>query len=395
MDALLDDDEIQIRDQARAFLSDNCPPVLVRRHEHEGGFARDLWQQVIDLGWLDTCLPEALDGLELPIGYMCLLFEEMGRAIAPLPLLSTIVPALLLAEHGSDAQKALIAKMRAAEALFCFGLQDADGQWNKGASGLRGHIEGDELVLTGTRGFVDNFDHASHVLVSFDGEAGPALALVPTDAQGLSATALVPMTKESQATLRFDALRLPKSAILGGGAAAVEQAKNLAALFAASYMAGAARKATELTTIYVSERDAFGQPIGAFQAIQHTAADMIISVDGTELLSREAAWRSAQGEDMGVFVSQAKAFANDKCVFVARAAQQLHGGIGFIIEFDIQLYYRRIVSHALRFGSSHEHRARVATRILSFDHKIRNDWSAMPEPAGKLVPSAARLGLQF
>lgn len=393
MDALLDDDERQIQDQARVFLADNCPPVVARRHELEGGFSKNLWQQVLELGWVDTSLPEVVDGLELPVGYMCLIFEEMGRAIAPLPLLSATVSALLIAEYGSEAQKALIGDLRAGSALFTFGLQAADGAWTKGSAGLAGRFEDDELVLNGTRSFVDNFEHASHALVSFENGSEQGLVLVDATAAGLSAKKLVPMSKESQAILTFDNVRVSKDAVLGGGTAAVATAKNLAALFATSYMAGAARKATELAIAYVSERNAFGQPIGAFQAIQHTAADMIIGIDGAELLAREAAWCMANGRDATIHVSQAKAFANDKCVMAGRSSQQLHGGIGFIMEFDIQLYYRRIVSYALRFGSTHEHRARVADTILSLDRKIRNDWSDMPDPSGKLVPSAARLGL--
>jgi len=395
MHALLDDDERQIQDRARVFLEDTCPPIVARRHELEGGFSKELWRQVLELGWLDTSLPEDVDGLELPIGYMCLIIEEIGRAIAPLPVISATVPALLVAEYGSAAQKALIPDLRAGEALFTFGLQDQRGAWNQGATGLSGRIEGNKLVLNGARSYADNFEHASHVLVSFENGDEQGLALVEAEVAGLSARNLVPMSKESQAILRFDNVRVPADAVLAGGASAVAKAKNLAALFAASYMAGAARKAMELTVGYVSERNAFGQPIGAFQAIQHTAADMIIGVDGAELLSREAAWRLSNGEDPTVFVSQAKAFANDKCVFVARSAQQLHGGIGFIMEFDIQLYYRRIVSYALRFGTTHEHRARVADTLFSLDRKIRTDWSEAPEPSGKLVPSSARLDLVF
>lgn len=201
MDALLDDDERQIQDQARVFLTDNCPASLARRHELEGGFDQDLWLKVLELGWLDTSLPEEVDGLDLPLTYMVMIFEEMGRAIAPLPLLSAVVPALLIAEHGNATQKAIIADVRAGEALFSFGLQAADGVWNAGAAGLSGCYEGDTLVLNGARSFVDNCEHASHVLVSFENGTEQGLVLVDARAAGLDVTNLVPMSKESQALL--------------------------------------------------------------------------------------------------------------------------------------------------------------------------------------------------
>jgi len=393
MNLLLGEDERQIVEQSRAFLAGHCSPALVRRHELEGGFSRELWKNMLELGWLDLSLPEDVGGLGLPLTYSSLIFEELGRAIAPAPLLGAVASALVIASHGGAEQKALIARMREGRSLIALALQGTDGDWKTDASGLEGRMEGGRIVLNGAKSFVDNFEHADHVLVSFKGPDGNALALVETGLKGLSYVNLVPTAKDSQALVSFDDVSVPMSAILAGGEAAIRNAMDLAAMFSASYMSGAARRATELAVDYANNRVAFGQPIGSFQAIQHTCADMIIGVDGAQLLAREAAWRKSSGLDATVQASQAKAFANDKCVFACRSAQQIHGGLGFIMECDVQLWYRRVVANALRFGTALEHRAHVADHLMCLGRKIRSDWSEMPPPAGNLVPSAKRLGL--
>jgi alkylation response protein AidB-like acyl-CoA dehydrogenase len=94
-------------------------------------------------------------------------------------------------------------------------------------------------------------------------------------------------------------------------------------------------------------------------------------VDGVELLTREALWRLGAGVPAAVEVSQAKAFAGEKCVFVARSSQQIHGGIGFMMEFDLHLWYRRIVAWAMRYGTVAEHRARIASALLDTPGRVR------------------------
>jgi alkylation response protein AidB-like acyl-CoA dehydrogenase len=146
---------------------------------------------------------------------------------------------------------------------------------------------------------------------------------------------------------------------------------DLASVLMASQMQGAARRAMEMAVAYVNQRQAFGQPIGAFQAIQHMAADMLNAVDGVQLLAREALWRLGEGLPSRIEVAQAKAFASEQCLMVCRCAQQMHGGIGFMRDFDLHLWYRRVASWALRAGSSHEHRRRIASALLDGVGPIR------------------------
>ena len=139
----------------------------------------------------------------------------------------------------------------------------------------------------------------------------------------------------------------------------------------AAQLAGAARRDMELAIEHAKLRVAFEQPIGAFQVIQHMLVDMLLAVDGVELLTREAFWRLAQALPASVECAQAKSFASDRCVVVARGSQQIHGGMGFMLEFDLHLWYRRIAGWALRCGTPIEHRRFVAAALLDRPGKLR------------------------
>jgi alkylation response protein AidB-like acyl-CoA dehydrogenase len=131
---------------------------------------------------------------------------------------------------------------------------------------------------------------------------------------------------------------------------------------------------------YAKNRVAFGRPIGSFQSIQHLCADLIIWVDGAQLLTYEALWTMDQGLPANVEVSQAKAFCNEKCEAVVRSSQVIHGGIGFMMEFDLHLWFRRVTAWAMRLGTSFEHRARVAQALLDQPGRVRLGIPLVPAP---------------
>jgi alkylation response protein AidB-like acyl-CoA dehydrogenase len=143
-------------------------------------------------------------------------------------------------------------------------------------------------------------------------------------------------------------------------------------------MVGAARKDIEMAIEYAKNRVAFGRPIGAFQSVQHMCADMTIWIDGAQLLTYEALWKMDQGLPAGIEVSQAKAFCNDKCQAAVRTSQVLHGGMGFMMEFDLHLWFRRVTAWTMRLGTSFEHRARVAAALLDQPGHVRLGMNLAP-----------------
>ena len=391
MDVLLTDDERAVQQAAAEFLATESIAALVRQAERTPDrMSHELWGKVAELGWLGISLPEQYGGQDLPLSYLGLVFEEIGRRIAPVPMLSTMVVALILARHGSPAQRALLPRVVAGELILTYALQEADCRWGLDGIAMTGSVDEEYLVLSGQKNFVDNVHTAGQCLVAYrlgDG-SGLGLALVDPKAAGIKAVDLITTAADAEATLLFDGVRVPLADRVGEAGEAraiILELMDLAAAFTTALMVGAAGEATHRAVEYAKQRKAFGQPIGSFQAIQHMAADMTIGVDGAQLLVREALWRLGQGLPARVEVSQAKSFANEKCLMAVRMAQQIHGGIGFIAEFDQQLWYRRVAAWSLRCGTSPEHRAIVAESLLDRQGPVRLGYDQSLEEEGSPV----------
>ena len=206
-----------------------------------------------------------------------------------------------------------------------------------------------------------------------DGD-GITLAIVPANSSGITETRLTTLAKDSQSKIALDNVRIPLSNVIGevnaGWPATSEMLDTGTALLCAQIV-GAARKDAEMAIEYAKNRVAFGRPLAGFQSIQHLCADMVVAVDGAQLLTYEALWKLDAGLPYSVEVSQAKAFTNDKCQATVRSSQQIHGGIGFMMEFDLHLWYRRVTAWTMRLGTSFEHRARVARALLDQPGQVR------------------------
>jgi alkylation response protein AidB-like acyl-CoA dehydrogenase len=381
MDVLLNDEEVEIQDATRKFLATACSTELVRASERQPDkCAHDLWAKISELGWISASLPESCGGQNLPLTCLGLMFEELGRHLAPIPMHGTVVCALVLAKYAKSPN--VLEDVARGATTLTYAIQECNGAWPPEAFGTKGQHQGDAIVISGTKFFVDGFAAADRVLVVFDelsqnGDSmGTAIALVNTDAPGIDARSTTTIAKDAQSIVAFNNVEIRQEDLVipaGQGRAALRHLMDIAAAFNTALMVGAAEKTVEMATNYSKERIAFGHPIGAFQAIQHLCADMQIAVDGAKLLVREAIWKLDQNLPASVEVSQAKAFANEKCIMAARSAQQIHGGLGFMIEFDLQLWYRRIVAWSLRCGTVFEHRRQVSHALMHAPENVRLD----------------------
>ena len=394
MDTTLTEEETMVRESARRFLDANCPTSLVRQMEKDStGFPPALWAQAVDLGWSGMCLPEAYGGAELPLVYLGLVLEELGRAVAPLPLLSTSIAALAIADFGSDAIKsAILPGVAAGETLLSWAVSEHDPRFRLASIKMTAREDGDSFVLNGAKLFVENFGSSKHCLVAVrtasattEG-AGLSLLLVDTDSASLTETPLVTLAKDKMSAVTFDNVRVPKANLVGAlneAGPAIERMLERGAALLCAQMLGATRKDMEMAVEWAKYRKAFGQPIGAFQSIQHMCADMLIWIDGGGLLTYEALWRMDQGLPATVESSQAKAFCNEKCEAVVRQCQIIHGGIGFMMEFDLQLWYRRVCAWTMRLGTAYEHRAKIAHALIDMPGRVT---LGLPVP---VIPEAA------
>lgn len=375
MDVLLNDEEKMMRETARTFLEGECTPALVRAMEKDPeGYSPELWKKAAGLGWQGMALPEQYGGLDMPLVYLGLVLEEVGRAVAPLPLHSTLVAALTVAKDGTEAQcKAVLPGVASGDIIMTWAFQEADARLLPEAVKADAVADGNDFVINGTKLFVDNFAIAGQCVVACrtapasKNNAGLSLFLVDTKAKGITETPLVTLAKDRQSEVAFRNMRVPKANLIGElnqGWPIIERMLDRGAALLCAQTAGATRKIAEMAIEYAKFRVAFGQPIGAFQSVGHMCADMIIGIDGVGLLTYEALWRMDEGLPAKVETSQAKAFSNDKCLAAARNAQIIHGAIGFMMEFDTQLWYRRITAWTMRLGTSYEHRARVSSALL-------------------------------
>jgi alkylation response protein AidB-like acyl-CoA dehydrogenase len=344
------------------------------------GYPPALWRKAAELGWQGMALPEKYGGQDLPLVYLGLIFEEAGRAVAPLPLHSTVVAALTIARDGTEAQReAILPAVVRGDAVLTWAFTERDPRFLPETIHTQAVASGDDFVINGTKLFVDNFVAADQCLVACrtapgsKGNAGLSLFLVDTKSPGLSHVPLVTLAKDKQSEVVFANVRVPRANLIGEldqGGPIVERMLDRATALLCAQMLGATRKDAEMAIEYAKYRVAFGQPIGAFQSIQHVCADMIVWIDGGEMLTYEALWKMDQGLTANVEVSQAKAFCNEKCEAVVRFSQIIHGGIGFMMEFDLHLWFRRVSAWTMRLGTSYEHRARVAHALIDLPGRV-------------------------
>ena len=382
MDVLPNEEEQMVKNLAREFLEAECPPRLARDMEKDDlGFPPALWRQMADLGWVGISLPEQYGGQGLPMTYLGLISEELGRAIAPVPFHSTMVAALTIADAGTDEQKrVLLPRVCSGDLVLSWAFSEENPRYLPETIHCQAAEDGDNFVLNGTKMFVDNFIAAEKCLVACrtapatDDNSGISLLLVDAGSTGVSQIPLTTLAKDKQSKVVFDNVRVPRANLIGGlnqGWPVAQDMLDRGTALLCAQMVGAARKDAEMGIEYSKNRVAFGRPIAGFQSIQHMCADMILWVDGGQLLTYEALWKMDQGLPAAMEVSQAKSFCNDKCEAVVRTSQVLHGGMGFMMEFDLHLWYRRVTAWTMRLGTSFEHRARIARALLDQPGQVR------------------------
>ena len=390
MDILPSEEEQMLKNVAREFLEAEVSTALVREMELDGlGYPPALWKQMADLGWLGMSIPEQFGGQGLPITYLGLILEEAGRVMAPVPLHSTMVAALTLAAIGTDQQKQdILPAVSDGSMVLTWAVQERDARLIPDAIELDAKADGDGWILNGTKMFVDNFVVAERCLIAArtspksGSSQGISLFIVDPNGNGVNQTALVTLAKDKQSRVDFKDHRIERTALVGEldeGWPLVEAMLDRGTALLCCQMVGAARKDAEMAIEYAKNRVAFGRPIGSFQSVQHMLADMLLHVDGGEMLTFEALWKMDEGLPASVQVSQAKAFCNEKCESVVRTSQVIHGGIGFMMEFDLHLWFRRVTSWSLRLGTTYDHRARIASALLDVPGQVR---LGMPLPMG-------------
>ncbi|MSQ21920.1 MAG: acyl-CoA dehydrogenase [Dehalococcoidia bacterium] len=376
MDVLLNEEEEMLRKATREFFESECPPKLVRAMETDDlGYPPDLWRKTAEMGFIGLALPKQYGGEGASLLTLGLLLEAVGRAVAPLPLHSTLVAALTIADAGDRQQcQRILPQVSSGNLIMTWAVTERDPRLNPEDVATTAKAEGDHYVISGSKLFVENFNASDQCLVacrtapgSVVGE-GISLFIVDTKSPGVSHVLLPTLGGEKQSRVVFDRVKVPKANLVGGlnkGWPIVERMLERATALICAQIVGASRKAMEMAIDFSKKRIVFGRPLGSFQANQHLCADMVIWVDGTEMLTFEALWRLSEGLPATKEVSTAKAVCNERCQMVLRNANHIHGGIAQIKEFDLNLWFRRASAWMMRFGTTFEHRKIIAKAVLA------------------------------
>jgi len=375
MDFALSEEQEMLRKMSRDFLENECPKSLVREmEEDEKGYSPELWKKMAELGWMGLVFPEEYGGEGLNFLDLTVLIEELGRALVPGPYLSTVVYCgLPILAAGTDEQKhEFLPKIAKGDLILSLALTEPSATWDAAGITAKAVPEGDDFVISGTKLFISDAHIADYLLCvartkeSGDKEEGVALFLVDTKSPGISCTPLKTIASDRQFEVVFDKVRVPRKNMLGEldrGWAVIKEMLPKATLAQCALMVGGAQQVLEMTVNYAKERVQFGRPIGSFQAIQHKCADMATDVDGCRFITYQAAWKLSEGLPCALEVSMAKAWVSEAYRRTCVEGHQIHGGIGFIKDHDMQLYYRRAKASELMFGDADYHRELVAQQI--------------------------------
>lgn len=358
-----------LRKEARRFLDDRCPIEEVRRvMAAEPGYSEDLWREIAELGWLGLMLPEAHGGAGLGWLDFVVILEETGRSLFPSPLLSHTLAASAISSKGSEEQRGrwlpslADGSRQASVALF----EQADVISAAGTT-LRGEPDGDGFLLSGQKRYVAFPESADLFVVSFRHGADDdelALAIVEASAPGVEAKGypLIDETKR-MGNLTLEGVRVDPEQILGApgtGAAVIERMIDEGALAVTGEMAGAVEEALRITVKYAKERTQFGEPIGHFQSVKHPIAEMYCDLESFKSLLYYGAWALDNCPDeVPRMASLAKAYATDTFARAGIDCIQLHGAIGFTVDYDIQLYFKRSKWARPAYGDAESHYERA------------------------------------
>lgn len=351
------DDQKQLQDQIRRYLTEKCTPAVVRAGL-EGGepFARDLYKGLAEMGVLGVAIPEAYGGVGLSHLELCLAAEELGRALAPVPVASSIyLAAEFLLQAGTEAQKkAWLPRLASGEAVGTFAFVEGQGRMtpDKVAAAVR------DGRLSGAKSPVPDGDIADLAIVAARSGAGRGeqainLFLVDLNGPGVARETLTSIDPtRSQARLAFEGAPAERLGGEGEGWAIASQVMDRAAILMAFEQVGGADRALSMARDYALDRMAFGRQIGSFQAIKHMLADMYVSATLARSNCYYGAWALASGSsELPVAAATARVSATQAFQHCAKNNIQVHGGMGFTWAFDCHLFYRRSNALALALGS--------------------------------------------
>jgi alkylation response protein AidB-like acyl-CoA dehydrogenase len=375
LDLEFDQEQELLRQTVRDLLAQHCPPDVVRQMEDDAfGYPAALWGQLGDLDLIGLMLPEEYGGSGMSLIEGVALYEELGRALAPTPhFVSAVMCGGVLASAGNDQQKVQwLRRVAAGTAVLTPAWSEPENGFTCRGVELQADPtpDGAGFRLSGVKRHVQFAQAAERLVVlarTGDQEDAVDLFLVNPHSEGVALRQQFSLASDSQFEVLFEDVVVEASDRIGpagSGWTTWQDVLQGGLVLLAAQAVGGARRALEITTQYAKDRRQFDKPLGAFQALAHYLADATTNLDGAEQLVHEAAWAGANGRSLSSLAPMAKLFACTTFRDITAMAQQIFGGIGFTLDFDIQLYFRRAKQQQLMWSDDRVLEESVATVLL-------------------------------
>jgi alkylation response protein AidB-like acyl-CoA dehydrogenase len=373
MDLDFTDEQEMLRETVRGVCEKHASLTVVREVEDDPiGYPESFWTQLADLGLLGLTIAEADGGSGMSMLDAAVVYEEFGRALAPSPhFVSSVLSGGVLERAASLQQRQeWLPNIASGAAILTPAWLEPGGSFGPRGVQLHAVADGEGFVLTGSKRHV-RFARAADALVVL-ARTGPGatdidLFLVPRDASGVTLTQQMTVASDTQYRVDFEQVRVPAASRIGSagsGWSTWTATMQDCILLLGAYAMGGAGYALEITVQYAKDRHQFDKPLGAFQALAHYLADAKASVDGGRTLVWEAAWARDNDRPTDRLAPMAKLFATQTFRDVTAMAQQIFGGVGFTVEYDIQLYFRRAKALQLDWYDTRALEEMVAATVL-------------------------------
>jgi butyryl-CoA dehydrogenase len=378
MDFQLTDEQRQVRDMCRDFAARELAPNARRWDEHHE-FPREAVKKMGELGLMGIAVPAELGGAGMDNVCYALAAEEISRGCAGTGVIMSVNNSLYcdpVMKYGTEEQKKeFLAPFASGEKLGAYALTEPQSGSDAAETKTVAVARGDEYVLDGSKNFITNGPQADVILVfamtdKAKRHKGISAFLVPTSTPGFSrgkADDKVGIRASGSCPLFFDGCAIPKRCRLGGEGDGFKIAMGTldgGRIGIAAQALGIARAGYELALAYAKERKAFGQPISQFQAIQFMLADMATELDAARLLVWRAAWLKDQGVRHSTESAMAKLYASEMCERVTSKGIQIHGGYGYVKEYDAERHWRDSRITQIYEGTSEIQRLVIAAGVL-------------------------------
>lgn len=371
MDFGFSEEQKLLRQSAADFLGNECPMSYVRRMmEDERGYSDEVWGKMAELGWPGLIVPEEYGGAGLSLVDLAVVLEEMGKVVLPGPFFSTVALGGVCVETAGSAEQktTLLSGMAAGRTKLTLAVLEEHARWDVSGIRLAAEKDGDGYLLNGLKLFVPDAHTADYIVCAGRTSDGVTLFLVDRRQSGVGTRLLKSMDQTRKlCEVSLDGVRVGAESLLGEpgqGWTLLSDVLNRTKVALCAEMCGGAQRVLDMSVEYAKLREQFGRPIGTFQAIQHTCADMLVQVESAKSATYYAAWAVTNRAAAALAAATAKACCSDAFREVTSKGIQVHGGIGFTWEHDLHLYFKRAKGSEVAFGDAAWNREIVARHTL-------------------------------